>query len=574
MNARRISAASPLTRVLVALVALTLSLFTLGTGAPMALASAADRCHMEIGALSTYDGQPQAATVKIVGEHPEGYTVEYYDMDNNLLPEAPTRTDAGTSEKYWAYLINPQGVIEDVQTFQIEIQPRIVTANISGASASCTYDGQQQVVEGYTLVSADVQQIDGLATPAYTEADFSLLSGMTAKAAGTNVGNYSMLLTELDFVNNNDNFKVTFNVTDGVLTIAPRAVTVSIEGSTEYTFYNGGQQSIGGYTLSGIVVEEIEGLATPEYTAADFDFADPEYAPVASGFDVGTYYMGMSAESFVNKNANFTVEFDVTDGFESIAALPVLVRVEGNIDVVQYNGTEQTVEGFKVTAVTPIVPEDGETDGAAPSEENEIYPIFDVNSVKTHSLVAVAKGTDAGVYPMGLTEEEFYCDDTNYACEFKVVDGGLRIEAREGVVLTVTGNTATYDYDGAAKTVEGYTAVSSDPLFTEADWYFDGSASVTAAEAGTYAMGLAADQFSVASKNFANVKFVVTDGQLTINAPADKGNTDKGSTDKGSAIPKTGDDTNLVLPIVAGVAGVVVVGAGVALIVVRRKQRG
>ena len=692
MNARNGTTSSPLMKALVALVALALALFALGMGAPAALADqpiddptigepsvepagepavepAGDPVVKPKPTLKVtsyygdYDGQPHSASVSIVGEA-EGYYLVFTNAKGEVLSNNPSRTVVGT-EEFMVYMYDSKGQTAYFTNFFISIDPRNVVVNITGNSQTFYYDGETHAAEGYTVDSIAVQEIQGLATPAYTEADFTILEGQEAKVLGDDAGTYPMNLFSIDFANLNSNFNVTFNVTDGALTIAQRPVdirvegniktttydgtqqvsegwqitsvkvadvpnqltpefdqstvnlltlvavatgtdvgvypmnlapeqfacsdgnfaptftvvdgglkidarkaTVSITGNSMYTFYNGQQQSIGGYILDGIAVEEIEGLATPEYKGTDFDLVDPEYVPVATGVDAGMYPMGLSDESFVNNNTNFVVEFNVEDGFIGIDALPVLVRVEGNIDVVQYNGAEQVVEGFTVTSVNAMVPEDydygyladaaseGEADGPALSEENGILPYFDVSSVKTLNLVCVAKGTNVGVYPMGLVTEEFYCDDENFVCEFKVVDGGLRIEAREGVVLTVTGNTAAYDYDGKAKTVEGYTFSSNDPIFTEADWYFDGTASVTATNPGTYAMGLAADQFSVASKNFANVKFVVTDGQLVIT---------------GESIPKTGDDTNAALPVAAAAAGVVAICAGVAL--VRRQQR-
>ncbi len=482
MNARRITAASPLARVLVALVALALSLLALGMGATTA--QAAPRMTVT-GYEGAYDGQPHSATVTVEGDM-EGYYVAFINMNTGeVRSENPSFTDVGSA------------------TIRVELQQ-------SGS------DDPLIQVETVTV------------------------------------------------------------------TIEPRNVTVAVNGNTMYSYYNGLEQLFSGYSVGSISVEEIEGLDTPAYTADDFGYVDPENPPTAWGVDAAAYPMGLTAENFVNNNANFNATFEVTDGLLIIEQRPVAVTVKGNVATSQYDGTEQVVEGFTVTSVYDIWPgydpdTGDDADGSAPSEEGEILPFFDVSSV-WYNFWAVAKGTDAGTYPMSLNKLEFYCNDPNFDVTFIVTDGSLTIEPREGVELTVTGNSATYDYDGAAKTVEGYTAVSNDPLFTETDWYFDGIASVTATDPGTYAMGLAADQFSVASKNFANVKFVVTDGQLVINdpAPADKGDTDeggadKGSTGKGDAIPKTGDDTNAALPVAAGVAGALAIAAGAAL--VRRQQR-
>ena len=73
----------------------------------------------------------------------------------------------------------------------------------------------------------------------YTQECFTFEDDAVAK--GTNAGTYSMGLTEDQFTNTNDNFKVTFAVTDGKLTINPKAVTVTandlskVEGAADPT---------------------------------------------------------------------------------------------------------------------------------------------------------------------------------------------------------------------------------------------------------------------------------------------------------------------------------------------------
>jgi hypothetical protein len=80
------------------------------------------------------------------------------------------------------------------------------------------YNAGTQKVEGYTVSISD---------PLYTETDFSFLGEAAAK--GTDTGNYPMGLTEGQFTNGNDNFEVTFTVTDGSLEITPRKVRIIAE---------------------------------------------------------------------------------------------------------------------------------------------------------------------------------------------------------------------------------------------------------------------------------------------------------------------------------------------------------
>ena len=71
-------------------------------------------------------------------------------------------------------------------------------------------------------------------------------------------------------------------------------------------------------------------------------------------------------------------------------------------------------------------------------------------------------------------------------------------------------------YDGEEHSVSGYDVAISNPLYTEADFEFTGTASVSGKDADTYAMGLKAADFKNINDNFSEVEFVVTDGSLTI----------------------------------------------------------
>ena len=85
------------------------------------------------------------------------------------------------------------------------------------------------------------------------------------------------------------------------------------------------------------------------------------------------------------------------------------------------------------------------------------------------------------------------------------------------MIVTIAGNTDNVLYDGNSHSVNGYTVKSiSNKLYTVDDFKFNGTDSVTQTNAGTYPMGLKAEQFSNNNENFKKVTFVVEDGSLTI----------------------------------------------------------
>ena len=100
-------------------------------------------------------------------------------------------------------------------------------------------------------------------------------------------------------------------------------------------------------------------------------------------------------------------------------------------------------------------------------------------------------------------------------------EGRLEVTANaEKVVVTIRENSATFPYDGEAKTAEGYEVAGiSSALYKEGDFAFAGDAAhkvATGTDAGDYDMGLLPGDFENRSANFSNVVFAIEDGQLTI----------------------------------------------------------
>lgn len=85
------------------------------------------------------------------------------------------------------------------------------------------------------------------------------------------------------------------------------------------------------------------------------------------------------------------------------------------------------------------------------------------------------------------------------------------------ITVEITGNSDSVVYDGTEHSVKDYTVKISDPRYTEADFTFTGKAEASGVNAGTYEMGLKAEQFKNTNARFTNVKFVIkADGILTI----------------------------------------------------------
>ena len=242
---------------------------------------------------------------------------------------------------------------------------------------------------------------------------------------GTDAGTYQMGLNDGQFTNNNDNFKkVTFVVNDGKLTINPvDEVVVTITGHNDTVLYDGKEHTVTGYDVS---------IDNELYKEGDFTFSG---SAVVKGTDAGTYQMGLKAEQFTNnKSKNFSkVTFEVADGWLKINPIDkVTVTITGRTLETTYDGKEHDVFGYDATPSNALY---------RPNEDIQ-FNGTDYNKI--------AKGTDAGTYPMGLEVSYFTNISDNFTnVEFVVTDGYVKINPR---AVTLTSETAGKTYDGTALT--------------------------------------------------------------------------------------------------------------------------
>ena len=214
---------------------------------------------------------------------------------------------------------------------------------------------------------------------------------------------------------------MTFEVADGWLKIDPveTEVVVKIAGKTKTETYNGKEHSVEGYTVTSI--------SNPLYTANDFTFSG---TAEAKGTDAGTYPMGLTADQFTNnKSKNFSkVTFEVADGWLKINPIDkVTVTITGRTLETTYDGKEHDVFGYDATPSNALY---------RPNEDIQ-FNGTDYNKI--------AKGTDAGTYPMGLEVSYFTNISDNFTnVEFIVTDGYVKINPRT-VMLTSANLIKVYD---------------------------------------------------------------------------------------------------------------------------------
>lgn len=424
-----------------------------------------------------------------------------------------------------------------------------------------TYNGQEQTVNtGYDVV---VKADNGK--------DFKLsgvdFKGVHASGTGKEVGKY-----DIDFVGETVGKTdttakyIVANTEKGTLTITPiDTVVVTIKGNTDSKVYNGTEQSVTGYDVE---------ISDPKYTEADFKFTGD---PKASRTDVGTTYMGLKAEQFENKNSNFDkVTFVIeNDGYVEVTPRPVTLTSEtasktydgtpltkpevtvtgdgfvpGEVTDIKATGSVTNVSEGEVTNAITFVPGDAFNAGNYKIETSEgklsITPLAVTVTAKDYTkyvgekdpaFEATVTGTinndtvsytisrDAGetvgtytITPAGAEAQG------NYTVTYKT--GTLTIKERpyrpnpsitDKITVEITGNSDSVVYDGTEHSVKDYTVKISDSRYTEKDFTFSGKALASGVNAGTYEMGLKADQFKNTNARFRNVEFIIkADGVLTI----------------------------------------------------------
>ena len=177
------------------------------------------------------------------------------------------------------------------------------------------------------------------------------------------------------------------------------------------------------------------------------------------------------------------------------------MTLTANSDTKTYNGSEQSVDGY-----TTNLPE-----GTTAS--------FDGVTLNG------GKGTNAGDYAYTFADGTVgkVSTDNNYIVT-EVTPGNLHISpVNNEVTITIAGHKGGEKYNGEEQTVEGYDVSGLPSGVSKDDIASNGSAEVKATDAGTYPMNLNEKQFSLtgdAAKNYTNVKFVVTDGELKIDKRA------------------------------------------------------
>ena len=417
----------------------------------------------------TYDGTEHEVS---------GYTVTSlntkYDV-SNVSYKGKTKVAKGTNADTYVLGLKAEDFANTNTNFSnVTFKVEDGALVINKRSVTLTSEGGSKVYDGTPLKKPKVTGGDG-----FVDGE---VSDIRATGSQTEVGETTNTITyTTSDTFHIDNYSITKNEGKLIVTADENEVVVTITGHTGGEAYNGKQQTVEGYEVS-----ITEGS---KYTTKDFALKSGVEAK-ASGTNAGSYAMGLTADSFENKNKNYTkVTFVVTDGL---------------LDIAKRKVTLTSASGEKTYDGTPLKkPEVKGGEGFVDGEVSNIKAIS--------SITEVGKVSNVVSY---MTNKNFNAD--NY--DIKTTLGILKVNpVTEKVTVNIQENSGTYKYDGTEKRVTGYTVTSiSNVLYKDTDFTFNGKAEVKGTDANTYDMDVKAADFKNTSKNFTNVEFEIADGKLTI----------------------------------------------------------
>ena len=364
-----------------------------------------------------YDGYDHTASGFTVSDFAvPGFAVKPEDItfEGITMPSA-TGKDAGdypvNFERDETKLGYPLNKVDTTKKYIVtKAYPGMLTIN--KRNVTLTSEGGSKTYDGTALEKPDVT---------VTGDDFAdgEVLGIVAQGSVKDVADGEV--TNTIFFNKGPNYKdINYIITknEGTLKINQRKVTLT-SGSGEKV-YDGKPLTKDEVTVSGEGFVKDEG-ATYNVTGSQ----------TAEGESKNTF-------TYTLKDGTKAGNYEITPTEGTLKVTPVTdevtVTIKGNTASEKYDGTEKTVTGYTVESIS-----------------NPLYKEGDF----TFSGNAVAKGTDADTYDMGLTAGNFTNTSNNFSnVTFVVTDGQLEITKRN---VTLTSGSASKVYDGKPLTKDEVT---------------------------------------------------------------------------------------------------------------------
>ena len=340
------------------------------------------------------------------------------------------------------------------------IKPQLFV-KIDGNSVTKTYTGYMQGFTGTVTPTCTSSKPSGYVSK-FDASKFSY-SG-ERYVSGKLVGNYTKQLNASSCSYNDDNYFVNFTVGDPIkMTIAPRAITITVHGTTGVKPYTGSQVS---YTGSAYAV------------CSDIDLNENLFSydgnKVVTGTSVGTHTKAIDTTKCFYNDPNYNVTFKAGNPITLIIKPQLIVRIDGNSVTKAYTGHMQSFTG----TVTPT---------CTSSKPSGYVSSFDASKF-SYSGERSVSGKLYGNYTINLDASSCSYNDDEYIVNFTIGNPiKMTIAARE-ITITVHGTSSEEkEYNGSTQTYEGSVyAVCSDSDFNADLFSYDGTTTVKGTKVGTY----------------------------------------------------------------------------------------
>lgn len=430
-----------------------------------------------------YDGTP--LTSKVVDVTGDGFV----KGEGAQFDVTGSQTEAGESDNTFTYTLNRNTLAENYEITPV-LGSLTVTRRGAGEkkvkiianSYTVEYDGRFHGANGYTT--------EYLA-PGHKVKKLILAGGRTD--AGEYPGEFVPYDAAIVDANGNDvthNYVITYVAGD--LTITKRGLDpknpVIVRADNSEVEYDGQPHGYVGHTASNLAEGHSVQSVESSFTATEAGYHET--------------MIDVSDAVIVDAKGN-----DVTRNY-------AITYIFGDLRITKRGAGERKV---LIIARDNTVEYDGKPHGQNGIDTDYLAPGHRVADVTIDGEKINAGRYAALLYPYDAVIVDAEGNDVTHNYKLTYVKGTLEITPYAGeVVVTITGNHDRVHYDGEEHTVSGYTVDIDTALYTEADFRFKGTASVTKVYPGTYAMGLQEKDFVNLNENLANVKFVVTDGYLEI----------------------------------------------------------
>ena len=485
-----------------------------------------------------YDGAShgEAATANV-----DGATIEY-STDNGATwtDTVPTIKDVG--EINVTVKASMANYSDATATYTLKVTPRTVT--LTSETASKPYDGDPLTrpvvtIGGDGFVDGEVTDIKAI--------------GSVTNVSDSPVTNTIVYTTTDEFVE--DNYNITKD--EGTLTIT-KSGELSVnakgyDGKYDGQTHNGNVTATEGATLSYSTDGGNTWIATEPTIKNVGEINVTVKASMANYSDAtATYTLKVTPRTVTLTSETASKTYDGTPLTRPVVTVTGDGFVLGEVTDIKATGSVTNVSEGEVTnkitfvhgdafnadnynietsegklSITPLAVTVTAKDYTKYVGEKD--PAFEatvtgtINNDTVSYTISREKGETAGTYSITPAGAEA---QGNYTVTYNA--GTLTIKERpyippvnppitDKITVEITGNSDSVVYDGAEHSVKDYTVKISDSRYTEKDFTFSGKALASGINAGTYEMGLKADQFKNTNARFKNVEFIIkADGVLTI----------------------------------------------------------